>query len=544
MSNTAVTDSPQREPSKSAHGTLRVCYFGTYRAEYSRNRIMIEGLRRNNVQVIECQEPLWHSIEDRVDTVAGGWKRPAFWGRVAHAYLRLLRRFWDLRHQFDVLVVGYPGQFDVYLARLLSWWTRKPLAWDIFMSIYLIAQERGLEKRHRGILTLIRVAERAACHLPDLLIIDTDEYVRWFGRTHGVSAVRFRLVPTGADSDRFRPLPLHNRSDGIFRVVYYGTFIPNHGVATIIEAARLLAEDRSIRIELIGDGPDRAAAMQLANGYGLTNVQFADWLNQAALIQRVAEADLCLGAFGDTPQSVMTVQNKIYEGLAMQRPVLTGDSPAVRQKMHAGKEIYVCARSNPAALAAAIRTLSGDPGLCQQLATQGRQAFAADYTIERLGALYRSHIEALLTQPAASRTGPYQPVVTNRPARLCEDSSRAEIRQCPMVSVIIPNLNSPLIANTLRAIRAQTFIPSACEVLVVGLDEPGLVQCDDMVQLISSKGPAIPAADRNLGIAKSRGEILCFTDADCVPDPDWLAQILSWFQDERIDVVGGGVKYR
>ena len=37
---------------------MRVCYFGTYRAEYSRNQIMIEGLRRNGVEVIECHETL------------------------------------------------------------------------------------------------------------------------------------------------------------------------------------------------------------------------------------------------------------------------------------------------------------------------------------------------------------------------------------------------------------------------------------------------------------------------------------------------------
>jgi hypothetical protein len=52
---------------------LRVCYFGTYRANYSRNQIMIEGLRRNGVEVVECHERLWHSLEDRVQVASGGW---------------------------------------------------------------------------------------------------------------------------------------------------------------------------------------------------------------------------------------------------------------------------------------------------------------------------------------------------------------------------------------------------------------------------------------------------------------------------------------
>ena len=37
---------------------IKVCYFGTYRAAYSRNKIMIEGLRRNGVEVLECHETL------------------------------------------------------------------------------------------------------------------------------------------------------------------------------------------------------------------------------------------------------------------------------------------------------------------------------------------------------------------------------------------------------------------------------------------------------------------------------------------------------
>ena len=139
---------------------MRVCYFGTYRAEYSRNQIMIEGLRRNAVEVVECHEALWRGIEDRVQAAGGGWFHPAFWWRVLRAYVRLLRRYRRVG-AYDVLVVGYPGPFDVFLARLLSWWRRRPLVWDVFMSVYLIAVERNLDVRSRFTVGLLR-ADRAA----------------------------------------------------------------------------------------------------------------------------------------------------------------------------------------------------------------------------------------------------------------------------------------------------------------------------------------------------------------------------------------------
>ncbi|HEY3398603.1 MAG TPA: glycosyltransferase [Armatimonadota bacterium] len=43
----------------------------------------------------------------------------------------------------------------------------------------------------------------------------------------------------------------------------------------------------------------------------------------------------------------------------------------------------------------------------------------------------------------------------------------------------------------------------------------------------------------NAGIAEATGDILCFTDDDCVPRPDWLAQLAAAYDDPRIGGVGG-----
>ncbi len=242
---------------------MRVCYFGTYRDEYSRNQIMMEGLRQAGVQIIECHELLWTGIEDRVQAAAGGWFHFSFVRRVIGTYWRLLQRY---RHigSYDIMVIGYPGQFDVFLGRLLSWLRHKPLVWDIFMSIYLIALERRLDERSPFTIGLLRRLEWLACRLPDLLILDTSEYMAWFGSVHGVKTGRVRLVPTGADSRLFHPVDVNPCTDGIFRVLYYGTFIPNHGTIYIIEAARLLERNTSILFEFIGDGPDRQKAQGLS----------------------------------------------------------------------------------------------------------------------------------------------------------------------------------------------------------------------------------------------------------------------------------------
>jgi len=209
--------------------------------------------------------------------------------------------------------------------------------------------------------------------------------VSWFSQTHGIKADRFRLVPTGADDRIFHPLSCPHPEDGLFRIVYYGTFIPNHGVEYIVEAARLLADQEDIRFEMIGEGPDLPKAQAMAQRYGLKNIEFVPWLDQAALVERVACADICLGAFGTTPQSLMTVQNKIYEGMAMGKPVITGDSPAVRKTLIHGEQIYLCRRADGDDLAAALFRLYRDSALRTKLAENGYHTFLESFTVAHIG---------------------------------------------------------------------------------------------------------------------------------------------------------------
>jgi glycosyltransferase involved in cell wall biosynthesis len=314
----------------------------------------------------------------------------------------LIRTYWRLlkKHRwiedYDVMVLGYPGQLDVTLARLLTWLRHRPLVLDVFMSLYLIASERGLTERHPVTARLLYGVEKMACSLPERLVIDTAAYVAWFQDTYGVSPDRFRLVPTGADDRVFGPVDgLHAERDP-FRVIYYGTFIPNHGVEHIVEAARLLAGDTGVHFELVGEGPERERVCSLAKRYELSNVTFTPWLEREELLLHVADADVCLGAFGLTPQSLMTVQNKIYEGLAMGKPVITGDADTVRAALVHGEHVYLVERANPGALAEGILALRSDPALRRRLGEQGRRLFLAQYSTQQLGRRMRSHLEELL----------------------------------------------------------------------------------------------------------------------------------------------------
>jgi glycosyltransferase involved in cell wall biosynthesis len=389
-----VKPNRRREPLM-AEKLRKVCYFGTYRSEYSRNRIMIEGLRQNGVDVVECHVPLWMNINDRVSVASGGWRSPRFWLRAVRAYLRLLRCYLQIG-EYDLMVVGYPGPLDVLMAWMLTRLHRKPLVWDIFMSVFLIASERGLASRSAVSVKLIQVLERIACKLPERLILDTDDYIAWFTTVQNVPFSRFALVPTGADDRVFKPQPRPGTNQEMFRVHYHGTFIPNHGLETIVEAAHLLAGDSGIVFELVGDGPDRSRVETMVDAYGLRNLHVSGWMEADCLVQHMAVADVCLGVFGITAQSLMTVPNKIYEGLAMAKPVITGDSSAVRKVLQDGFSVVLVERANPQQLADAIVALRADPVQRGRVAANGHQQFLDHFRVECIGKSFVQGIQDMV----------------------------------------------------------------------------------------------------------------------------------------------------
>jgi len=355
---------------------------------------MIQGLLNQGVEVYECHARLWESVEDRVRIASGGWLRPRFWKRVLGSYRRLLRNYRRVP-DYDIMLVGYPGQFDVYLARLLSWWRRKPLVLDILMSLHLIADERGLTEMSPVSGRLIFWLEKWGLKLPDLLISDTPQYTEYYSEKYDIPLDRFRRVPLGVDDRIYYPRPDTQPVKDELRVIYYGTFIPLHGIETMIEAAALLRDRPHIQFHFYGDGQERSKAEHLANQLALDNVHFHGWVSKRRLPKLISLSHIVLGVFGTSIQSRYTVQNKIWEGMIMKRPVITGEAETVRAELTHKKHVYLVERANPAALAKAIVALEEDPQLRTTMAEQAYQRVQTQ-TIAGTGATIKKHLLALI----------------------------------------------------------------------------------------------------------------------------------------------------
>lgn len=101
-----------------------------------------------------------------------------------------------------------------------------------------------------------------------------------------------------------------------------------------------------------------------------------------------------------------------------------------------------------------------------------------------------------------------------------------DARPQPFVSVIVPVFDDPArLEVCLRALENQTYPKSLYQVIVVDNGSPESVEC--VVSRFGQaragfEGRAGSYAARNRGLALAAGEVVAFTDADCIPSPDWI----------------------
>lgn len=115
----------------------------------------------------------------------------------------------------------------------------------------------------------------------------------------------------------------------------------------------------------------------------------------------------------------------------------------------------------------------------------------------------------------------------------------------PRYSVIIPAFNAArTVAQCLDALAAQSIAHDTFEVIVVddgSVDATAKIISDYPFRYIRQPN-AGPASARNHGAREASGEIILFTDADCAPAPDWIAQMTRPFDEPDVMAVKGAYR--
>jgi glycosyltransferase involved in cell wall biosynthesis len=339
---------------------MRVCYFGAYDKNSLRNINNIKALRKVGVDVVECYD------------------------RTSPLFLRYSRLIKKHKHlNYDVMVIGWYGHSILPLARCIA---KGPIVLDAFIGLYeteVLDRKNVSSKSWKA--KLYYYLDKYHFHFADMYLSDTNCHIEYFHKEYKVKRDKFRTLYVTTDDEFYYPRK-SNKDDTCFSVLFQGGFTPLHGVQYIVKAAKLLENQKDIKFELIGTGQTYESIKALCGRLKITNISFLPWMNYyTQLPNRIAAADICLGIFADNEKAKRVIPTKAVDALAMQKPLITGDSPAASEILVNMENSLLVPMANPEALADAIVTLKEDPTLRIKIAENGYRLFKEKLCTEVIG---------------------------------------------------------------------------------------------------------------------------------------------------------------
>jgi len=275
-------------------------------------------------------------------------------------------------------------------------WARRwkcPLVFDPLISAY---QKEVFEKEKwpagQSAAIKLRSWEAGLFRQADLVIADTRQHARFFVETFDLDPDKICVVYVGADDAVFVPTDA-TRAGSPVEVLFYGSFLALQGPEFIIDAA-IEMENKEIQWVLLGDGDLRARLE--ARSRGLPNVRFEPWMPYALLPQRLARAHILLGIFGTTPKAAMVIPNKVFQSMAMGRPLITRHSDAYPQQVRNSRVIGWVPPGDARAIARQVTEMAADPHELLQRGRQTRQLYDQYFNLDHIRRQLKNALEKVM----------------------------------------------------------------------------------------------------------------------------------------------------
>lgn len=338
---------------------MKILYIAGREESYSRTRIVIRALEMRGHEVVKCLPP----------------------DKSFKHYPGLLFSALRKAPSCDVVLTGFYGQLLTVAMRFL---TLKPIVFDMYITTYdTMVFDRQKAKPGSFMAKVYAWGDWVSYKAANLSILDSDHVIRHFGQYAHTPTHKLRRLFLAVDDSVIHPRP-RLRSTDEFLVHFHGEFIPFHGVRHILRAAKLL-ENEGVQFQIIGRGLTFDQDMSLMKELDIRNVRILDPVPYAGLAEHMAEADICLGIFGDNERAELVITNKANEAIGMGKPLITRRNAPVQELLTHKESAYFVEPANPLAIADAIRTLKNDPALRQRIAENGHSRFLEYGTVEKLG---------------------------------------------------------------------------------------------------------------------------------------------------------------
>ncbi|AXI24802.1 glycosyl transferase family 1 [Methanofervidicoccus sp. A16] len=343
---------------------MKILYICGREPSYVRNSVILKGLKlQKDVELLEYTS----NAEN-------------YFKRYISVFKKYLLRY---SSDCDIVYVGFLGQPIVPIVKILS---KKPIIFDALISVYdTLCYDRKIFRSNSIMGKLLYHLDKASCDLADIVLLDTNTHITYFVDTFKLDKNKFKRIFIGADDNIFYPRDI-NKDNDKFKVFYYGTYLPLHGIEYIVKSAKILENYEDIIFKIVGKGFVYKKIINLVKKLNIKNIEFVEWVPYEELPLEIAQADICLGGhFSDIDKGKRVIAGKTFQFLAMKKPVIVGNNPANRELLTDRKSALFVEHANPEDLAEKILELKENEKLREKIAEGGYKVFKERCTPKVIG---------------------------------------------------------------------------------------------------------------------------------------------------------------
>lgn len=219
---------------------------------------------------------------------------------------------------------------------------------------------------------VLKITAALAAASTAAVIVTSREMAYWWAKT-GVSPSKMFHIPTGVDTEHYRPMPNARTALGLSEdtpsILYIGRFSHEKGVLTLLEAIHQLQEEiPTLELHLLGGGPQETLIRQRAEAYGLTKrVVFHGWVDRANTPLFYSAANITV-----LPSLSEGLPRIMLEALSCGAPFIGTRITGVVDCVTDGETGRLVPPNDASALADGIRDLLNNPDEAQQLGQTAR----------------------------------------------------------------------------------------------------------------------------------------------------------------------------
>ena len=376
-----------------------------------------EGLAEKDSVNVLCAQPCYNQrgikapkLEERnVVAIRRCWSTTCdpkqIWGRLLNFTTTSLsvgwRALFSIKRGDKVLVVTNPPLLPFFV-RVVCWLKGAKfvlLVHDVYPDVFV---PLGLMKSSHPLYRMLSWVNGKLYASADRVVALGRDMARLV-EEKSQGGAHVSVIPNWGDVNVITPMPKTenallqklNLTDK-FVVHYSGNHGRTHDLLSIIEAAKLLEDERDVHFLFIGEGSGKAEVVARAAELELENVTFCTFVDRAELNTSLNAADVSVLAFKKGMAGI-SVPSRLYNLMAAGKPILgvVDNNSEVADVIREAKLGVAVSPESPRHLAEQIISLKNDGDLRVKMAENSRKEAVSKYSYDVTKQQYRDLFDSL-----------------------------------------------------------------------------------------------------------------------------------------------------